>query len=168
MILVAFRLFGADAGAYAWCFWCDCDAKRFGTKIWEHLIDNDSNIVAAAVGCQSSSSLVESHWKVIVHMAHAYLTKKQMPWSFWFYAIVHSAHMMKAIPGKFNGKLASQFLLVHGLGHNEQTWFPLFSICYFHHEKDSNVPHYHCQSHTMDGIAIGRSPMLNALLVYNP
>jgi hypothetical protein len=75
--------------------------------------------------------------------------------------------MMNTIPGKFGGKLASQFLLVYGLEHNEQTWFPLFSICYFHHKKDDIVPLSHCQSHTKDGIAIGHSPMLNAFLVYN-
>jgi hypothetical protein len=120
----------------------------FGTKIWEHLNDNDSNIVAAAAGCQSSNSLVESHWKVMVHMARAYLTEKQMPWLFWFYVIVHSARMMNAIPGKFGGMLASPFLLVHGSGHNEQTWFPLFSICYFHHEKDGNIPHSHTANPT--------------------
>ena len=167
-ILAAFRLFRADAGSYARCFRCDCDTKLFGTKIREHLIDNASNIVAAAAGRQSSNGLVESHWKVMVHMARAYLTEKQMPRIFWFYAIVHSARMMNAIPGKYGGKLASPFLLVHGSGHDERTWFPLFSVCYFHHERDGDVPRSHCQSHTMDGIAIGRSPTSNALLVYNP
>jgi hypothetical protein len=101
-------------------------------------------------------------------MARAYLTEKQMPRSFWFYAIVHSARMMNAIPGKFGGKLASPFLLVHGSGHDERTWFPLFSVCYFHHVRDGDIPRSHCQSHTLDGIAIGRSPTSNALLVYNP
>ncbi len=75
---------------------------------------------------------------------------------------------MNAIPGKFGGKLASLFLLVHGSGHDKRTWFPLLSICYFHHEKDGDVPCSHCQSHTMDGIAIGCSPTSNAMLVYNP
>ena len=102
-ILAAFRLFRADAGSYARCFRCDCDTKLFGTTIRGHLIDNASNIVAAAAGRQSSNGLVESHWKVMVHMARAYLTEKQMPRTFWFYAIVHSARMMNAIPGKFGG-----------------------------------------------------------------
>jgi hypothetical protein len=75
---------------------------------------------------------------------------------------------MNAIPGKFGGKLASLFLLVHGSGHDERTWFPLFSVCNFHHECDGDIPHSHCQSHTMDGIAIGCSPTSNELLVYNP
>ena len=33
-------------------------------------------------------------------MAWAYLTEKQMPQSFWFFAITHAACMMNAIPGK--------------------------------------------------------------------
>ncbi len=154
-ILSALRYFKADAGSYAHCFRSDCDAKLFGTRIQEHLIDNDSNIVAAAAGCQSANGLVESHWKVMVHMSHAYLTEKQMLHSFWFFLIVHSARMMNAIPGKLHGKLALPFLLVHGVGHDKRTWFPLFSLCYFHHDKDGGVAHSHNQAHTMDGIAVG-------------
>ncbi len=75
---------------------------------------------------------------------------------------------MNAIPGKLHGKLASPFHLVHGVGHNECTWFPLFSLCYFHHDKDGGMAHSHNQAHTMDGIAVGRSPTSNALLIYNP
>jgi hypothetical protein len=70
--------------------------------------------------------------------------------------------------GKIGGKLASPFLLAHGMGHDEHTWFPLFSVCYFPHERDGDIPHSHNQSHTMDGIAIGCLPTSNTLLVYNP
>jgi hypothetical protein len=59
-------------------------------------------------------------------MACAYLTKKQMPCTFWFYAITYAARMMNAIPGKHSGCLASPFLLAHGMGHDERTWIPLF------------------------------------------
>jgi hypothetical protein len=76
--------------------------------------------------------------------------------------------MMNAIPGKIHGRIASPFLLVHGVGHDERTWIPLFSICYFHHEKDGNMKRSKHQAHSMDGIIIGRSPTSNALLVYNP
>ena len=65
----------------------------------------------------------------MVHMAQAYLTEKQMPWSYWFFAITHAARMTNAIPGKVDGGLASPFLLVHGIGHDERTWIPLFSLC---------------------------------------
>jgi hypothetical protein len=59
-ILSAFYLFRADAGSYARCFRCDCDHKLFGTTIWEHLINNNSNIIVAAAGCQSSNGLVDA------------------------------------------------------------------------------------------------------------
>jgi hypothetical protein len=104
----------------------------------------------------------------MMHMARVYLTVKQMPHSFWFYAITHAAHMMNAIPGKFKDCLTSPFLLVHGVGHDVQTWITLFSMCFFHHEKDGDQSHLKHQAHTMDGVIIGRSPTPNALLVYNP
>ena len=154
-ILSALHNFKADAGSYARCFRSDCDTKLFGTRIREHLIDNNSNIVATPAGRQSSNGLVESHWKTMIHMSRAYLTEKQMPRSFWFFSVVHSARMMNAIPGKLHGKLASPFLLVHGVGHDERTWLPLFSVCYFHHDKDGDVARLHSQAHTMDGIAVG-------------
>ena len=74
---------------------------------------------------------------------------------------------MNAIHGKIHGRIASPFLLVHGVGHDEQTWIPLFSICYFPHKKDGNMKHSKHQAHSMDGVIIGRSPTSNALLVYN-
>jgi hypothetical protein len=104
----------------------------------------------------------------MVHMARAYITEKQMPRNFWFYAVVHAARMMNAIPGRHSGWLVSPFLLVHGVGHDEHTWIPLFSIAYFHQDCDGDESRSHHQAHTMDGIVIGRSPKSNALLVYNP
>jgi hypothetical protein len=81
-ILSALRLFCASAGGLACCFYCDCDAKLFGTAILEYLIDSDSKVVAAPSKRQSSNGLVESHWKTMVHMARTYLTEKQMPRNF--------------------------------------------------------------------------------------
>jgi hypothetical protein len=104
----------------------------------------------------------------MVHMARAYLTKKQMPRAFWFYAITHAARMMNAIHGKHSGLLASPFHLVHGVGHDKRTWIPIFSLCYFHHDHDGDLQRSEHQAHTMNGIVIGRLPTSNALLVYNP
>jgi hypothetical protein len=61
---------------------------------------------------------------------------------------------MNAIPCKVHGLLASPFLLVHGVGQDVRTWIPLFSLCFFHHDKDGPVKRSKNQS--------------NALLVYNP
>jgi hypothetical protein len=108
-ILLALRLFRAAAGSLACCFYCDCDPKLFGTAISEYLINTQSKVVAALAKCQSSNGLVESHWKIMVHVARAYLIEKQMPRAFWFYAIIHAARMMNAIPGKIHGHLASPF-----------------------------------------------------------
>ncbi len=72
------------------------------------------------------------------------------------------------IPGKYRGKFASPFMLVHGVRPYQRTWIPLFSLCYFHHKKDSDASCSKNQAHMLDGIVIGRSPTLNAILVYNP
>ena len=167
-IISAIRKFRAAAGRLATCFYCDCDHKLFGSAVSEYLIDGASKVVAAPAKRQSANGLVESHWKTMVHMARAYITEKQMPRSFWFYAIVHAARMMNAIPGRHSGRLASPFLLVHGVGHDERTWIPIFSLAFFHHERDGDESRSHHQAHTMDGIVVGRSPTSNALLVYNP
>jgi hypothetical protein len=74
--------------------------------------------------------------------------------TFWFYAVTHAACMMNAIPGKIHGHLVSSFLLVHGVGHNKRTGF-LFSLCYFHHEKDGDKKRSKNQAHTMDGMIVG-------------
>ncbi len=76
--------------------------------------------------------------------------------------------MMNMILGKYEGKLASPFMLLHGVCPDPRTWLPLFSLCYFHHEKDSNVSHSKNQAHTLNGIVIGWSSTSNALLIYNP
>jgi hypothetical protein len=168
-ILSAFHLFCGDVGSCAQCFRSDCNTKLFGTKIRKHLvINNDLNIIAVTAGCQSANGLVKSHWKVMVHMSRAYLTEKQTPLSFLFYLAVYSKCMMNTIPGKFWGRLASSFQLVHQIGHDKCTCFPLFSLFYFNHDKDGSTQCTHDQSHTMDGFATGCPPTLNALLVYNP
>ncbi len=76
--------------------------------------------------------------------------------------------MMNMIPGKYCGKLALPFMLVHGVHPDQRTWLPLFSLCYFYHEKDSNASRSKNQAQTLDGIVIRRSPTSNAILVYNP
>jgi hypothetical protein len=179
-IISALHLFHAAAGSLARCFYSDCYLKLFGLAVTKYLIngqskvvpapnliDNQSKVVAAPAKCQSANGLIELHCKVMVHMARAYLSEKKMPRTFWFYVITHAARMMNAIPGKHSGCLASPFHLVHGMGHDERTWVPLFLLAYFHHKKDGDIQQSKHQTHTMDSIFIGRSPS-NALLVYNP
>jgi hypothetical protein len=81
-IILALCLFCAAAGSLACCFYCDFDPKLFGRAISDYLVNNSLKVAAAPAKRQSSNGLVESHWKVMVHMARAYLTKKQMPRGF--------------------------------------------------------------------------------------
>ncbi len=101
-------------------------------------------------------------------MSRAYLTEKQMPRTCWYFTIKHSARIMNMIPGKYRGKLASPFMLIHGVCPDPRTWLSLFLLCYFHHDKDTDAPSSNNQAHTLDGIVIRQSSTLNALLVYNP
>jgi hypothetical protein len=78
-ILAAFLAFRAKAGRLAKQFCCDCNEKLFGSNICSFLLMNHYSIVASLAGCQSANGLVESHWKIMVHMSRAYLTEKQMP-----------------------------------------------------------------------------------------
>ncbi len=149
-------------------FWCDCDKKLFGSSIRFFLHNNASSIAASPASRQSANGLVESHWKIMVHMSRAYLMEKQMPCSIWYFTIKPLACMMNMIPGKYCGKLASPFMLMHGVHPDQRTWLPLFSLCYFHHKKDSNASHSKNQAHTLDGIVIGQSSTSTAILVYNP
>jgi hypothetical protein len=150
-----FLAFQDEAGALARQFRCDCNEKLFGSAVRSFLHDHNSSIGASPAGCQSSNGLVESHWKIMVHLSRAYLTEKQMPRTFWYYAIKHSARMMNMIPGKYGSKHTSPFMLAHGTRPDPSTWLPLFSRCYFHHKKDSNASHSKSQAHTMDGIVLG-------------
>jgi hypothetical protein len=167
-IISPFLAFCAKAGNLARQFRCDCNEKLFGSHICLFLHLERSSINSNPAGRQSANSLVDSHWKIMVHMARAYLTEKQMPRTFWYYAIKHAACMMNMIPGCYNNKPASPFMLVHGVRPDQRTWLPIFSLCYFHHEKDSDTSRSKIQAHTLDGIIIGQSPTSNAILVYNP
>ncbi len=46
-ILLVLHLFWASSGALSHCFYCDCNAKLFGTAISEYLVYNQSKVVAA-------------------------------------------------------------------------------------------------------------------------
>jgi hypothetical protein len=154
-ILVVFLAYHAKARHLAKQLCCDCNEKLFGSKICSFLHMNHSSIVASPAGYQYTNGLVKLHWKIMVHMSRAYSTEKQMSCLFWYYTFEHSARMMNMIPGKYCGKLALPFMLIHGVRPDPRTWLPLFSICYIHHKKDSNTSHSKNQAHTLNGIIIG-------------
>jgi hypothetical protein len=81
-ILSALRLFRVATGPLTCWFYCYCNAKLLGLAISEYLIDNNLKVVAAPAKRQSSKNLVKSHCKIMVHIAQAYLTEKQMHCNF--------------------------------------------------------------------------------------
>jgi hypothetical protein len=104
----------------------------------------------------------------MVHLPCAYLPKKHIQRSFWYFLIKHAAKMMNFIPRKYKGKLVSLFMLVHGVHPDQQAWLPIFSLCYFHHERDIDALHLKNQAHTLNGIVISQSSISTAILIYNP
>ena len=164
----AFGLLCTKAAGFAKCFCCKCDHKLFDHAIKTHLTSQQLDIVYAAADRQSSNGLNKRYWKTIVHMSRAYLTKKQMPRNFWFHSIRHAAQMMNHILAKYNERLTSLFMLVHGTLADSRTWLPLFSVCYFHTKKDGVTSRSHSQAHTMDGIILFRDLNSNTAIVYNP
>ena len=129
---------------------------------------NGSDIASAPAGRQSSNGLVERQWRTMVEMARSYLTEKQMPRAFWLSAIQHAARMMNCIPGKVRDELTTPFELIHHSPPDSRLWFPLFSVGYFHHNRDGSVARSGFQAQTLEGIAIGRSDTSNAMIFYNP
>jgi hypothetical protein len=75
---------------------------------------------------------------------------------------------MNVVPGNYKKKIASPFMFVHGVRPDQQAWLPVFSLCHFHHETDTNTSCLKNQAHTLDRIITERNPTSMAILVYNP
>jgi hypothetical protein len=101
-------------------------------------------------------------------MARAYLTDRQMPKRFWFYALRHAAQVMNYCPGHRSGSLTSPFELAHGCKPDLRVLFRLFSIGFFRHCVDSNRARTQFEAQTLTGIAIGRSADSNAMEFFHP
>jgi hypothetical protein len=96
-------------------FQCNCNKKLFGSGVWPFLHPNNSSTAASLVGCQFSNGLVESHWKIMVHMFQAYLMEKQMLGSCWYISIEYTAQIMNMVQGKYRSKPGSPFMIVQGV-----------------------------------------------------
>ena len=100
--------------------------------------------------------------------ARSYITEKQVGREFWFFAIMHAAHIINQIPGRLDRKLTTPFELVHGVKPDSKTWFELFSVGYFNHKTDSNTSQSKIKDQSLDGIAVGRDDTSNTIVFYNP
>jgi hypothetical protein len=165
---LALLAFCAAAGGLPKCFHSDFDKKLMGGRALRWILDNKSNIKAAPACRQSSNGLVERTWQTLVRMARSYITEKQVGREFWYWAVRHAAMMLNQVPGRLGRKLTTPFELVNNKKLDSKTWFKLFSIGYFPVESKAGEAASASQSHSLDGIAIGRDDKSNTILFYNP
>ena len=95
--------------------------------------------------------------------ASIYHRKASRPRIFYF-AVRHAAIMLNQVPGQLGLTLMTPFELVHKSKPDSKTWFGLFSIGYFNHDTDNAESHSKLQSHTLDGIAVGRYDRSNDII----
>ena len=169
-IVDALIKFHVDAGSLPRRFHSDFDKKLIGGKALRYILANQSSIIAAPAGRQSSNGLVERTWRTILEMGRSYMTEKQMSRDYWFFAIRHAVLMLNQIPGRLGRKLTTPYELVHGVKPDSRTWFELFSIGFFAHDTDlsSNESRSTSQAQTIAGIAVGRDPTTNTITFYSP
>ena len=76
--------------------------------------------------------------------------------------------MLNQVPGQLGLKLTTPFEIVHNSKNDSNTWFELISIGYFNHDTDNAKSRSKLQSHTLDGIDVGRDDRSNSIIFYNP
>ena len=101
-------------------------------------------------------------------MARAFITDKQVGQECWYLAVRHAEIILNQVPGQLGLKITTPFELVHNSKPDSKTWFELFSIGYFNHDKDNAESCSKFQAHTLDGIAVGRDDSSNSIIFYNP
>ena len=138
------------------------DARRW-------IYQNNSKILGAPAGRQSSNGLAERAWQTLRDMARGYLVEAGMPRRYWFFAIEYAARMANMSPGTVNGRLTTSFELVHRVAPTVRSWFPLFSIVYFYKSTDTDIASDRASfmANAMRGIAVGRSNKTNFLRIYS-
>ena len=101
-------------------------------------------------------------------MARAYITNKQIPRSYWYWAIRHTARIHNIYPIQNDSKITIPYELVYNELPDYRQLIRLFSTTYFAHTKDGVKRRSPFQAHTLQGIAIGWSEVANGLEIYNP
>ncbi len=97
------------AGKLPRLMYTDFDPKLLSKTVasWYH--ENDDMILAAPPEQQHQNGLVERTWQIISKMARAYINDKQMPKSYWYWAIKHASRIQNIFPVKYN----DEYILLH-------------------------------------------------------
>ena len=146
----------------------DFDPKLLSKIITTWYNSNNGIILAAPPEQQHQNGLVEKTWQTLSGIRRAYINDKQMPRSFWFWAIKHASRTYNIFSIKLNNTLTTPHELVYKTKPDYRQLFRLFSTTYFSHKKDNNKARTNIQAHTLAGIAVGWSDVANGLQVYNP
>ena len=76
--------------------------------------------------------------------------------------------ILNQVPGRLGLKLMTPFELVHNSKPDSKKWFELFSIGYFSNDTHNAESRSKLQSHSLDGITVGRDDRYNSIIFYNP
>ena len=156
------------AGKLPRIMYTDFDPKLLSKTVTNWYLDNDGMILAAPPEQQHQNGLVERTWQTISQMARAYINDKQMPKSYWYWAIKHASRIHNIFPVKYNDKYTTPYEMVYKDKPDYRQLIRLFSTVYFSHSKDNTKARTNMQAHTLAGIAVEWSDTANGLLVYNP
>ena len=167
-IITALQQLKVMAGKLPRILYTDFDPKLLSKSITEWYNTNNGILLAAPPEQQHQNGLVERTWQTLSKMARSFITDKQMPKSFWFWAIKHASRIHNIFPVKYKNKYTTPHELVFKKRPDYRQLFRLFSTAYFSHTKDNTKSRTNTQAHSMAGIAVGWSDVANGLLIYNP
>ena len=167
-IVTALKELKVSAGCLPKTLYTDFDPKILSRPVINFCVDNHTDLLACPEGQQNQNGLVERKWQTLVHMARRYMTDKQMPRNFWYWAIRHSNRISNLFPLKCNDVITTSFKLVYGVKPDYRQLFRLFSTAYLSHTKDNTHTCTTTDPHSLQGIAVGYSDRANGMEIYNP
>ena len=151
---------------------CDCDKKLLQGNVAELLRKEKVLLASAPRDRQNQNGLAERNWYTCVRMARSWLSASALPPKFWYHAIKRAAEIANYFPIKHGSTITTPFELAHGVKPDFRTLFPMFSLAYVRQTTD---PTSNSTSHrekftnqSIKCIAIGRDPLSDGLLFYNP
>ncbi len=101
------------AGKLPKVLYTDFDTKLLSKQIVNWYAGNNGAIFAAPPEQQHQNGLVERTWQTLSNMARAFINDKQMPRSFWYWAIKHDSRTHNIFPIKFHNKLMTPHELIY-------------------------------------------------------
>ena len=166
-ILSTFKQFVKDIGRSPKRIIFDFDQKLIGGRVKVFFTDKGCHVEAAPSGRQCQNGLTERNWRTIVRMARSWLTSALLPSTFWWFAIQRASQVTNYLPLKANGHTTTPLELAYGVKPDLRVLFPLFAIGYIRRTRDAQQRQTF-QAQSLQCIAVGKSPVADALEFYHP